>query len=165
MEFNATIGDPEANSYITVEEADDILESRVGVGTDWSDLSDAEKEAALISATLRLEQEEYESFAFTTTQGLQFPRERFRNTFSNGWYENDEIPKGVQYATAELALQLVRNPELLDDTGLEPFSTFSKGDLTLTMRGHAAGKLPAQVARHLRGIRTGGANVIRLQRA
>lgn len=163
MAFDATLGGEMSNSYITVEEADTILSERIGVGDVWTELSEGEKEVALISSTRRLEQEEYESRRDTDSQSLQFPRRTF---WANGVeYVNTAMPVPVKYACAELALQLVRDPTLLDDTGLEPFSSLTRGDTSLTMRGIAAGKLPAQVSRFLRGIRVGSDNVIRVQRA
>ena len=164
MALISTLGASNAQSYISVAEADAILLVRVGVGTDWSALTTPEKEAALITATRRLEQEEFASYRYTTTQALQFPRATFTDGVSGIEYLQTLMPMGVKLATAELALAVVRNPEMFDETGLEPFSQFTKGDLSLTMRDGAA-KLPANVLRYLRGIRVGSTSLIRVQRS
>jgi hypothetical protein len=141
------------NSYLSVDGADEILEVRIGA-SDWAEASPDDKAAALITATRRLEQETYQGAKSDSDQSLLFPRSNLFN--SNGdLYADDAIPSPVQLACAELALQLLRDPSLFDDTGLENFSSISKGDSSLTPRGIVSGKLPAQVSRFLRGIRIG----------
>lgn len=156
IELDATVGGESSNSYITVETADALLEQRFDIGTEWSALTEDEKKAALITATNRLEQEMYDAWVVTKTQALKFPRYPLHK--SDGWnfYSKTEIPLNVQKACAELALCIVRDSSIFDDTGLENFGTFSKGDFSVNTRGLSAGKLPSQVARFLRGIRIGG---------
>jgi len=148
MALDATVSGLNSNSYITVTEATAIFAERLGVGTDWSGLSSPDKEAALITATRRLDQEEYEGAKTLYNQALQFPRLGIYDKDSI-LYASTAIPKPLQLACAELALAIVRNPEIFDDTGLEPFSSFSADDFSVSTRGIAAGRLPAQVRRFL----------------
>jgi hypothetical protein len=159
MPITATPGAEDANSYLSLEDATAILATRAG--SDWTDFGEDEQEAALVTATNRLEQESYQGSKAGEEQALAFPRTSLRDK-NGSLFDDEEIPLPVQLACAELALQIARNPELFDDTGLENISSFSKGDLSLTPRGRAAGRLPAQVKRFLRGIRVdNGSSLIR----
>ncbi len=160
--LDATVSGTSSNSYLTLLEATTIFSERLGVGADWSDLSTADKEAALITATRRLDQEEYQGYKTVSTQALKFPRYSIEDE-DGVFYDSQALPLPLKLATAELALQLARNPELFDDTGLEPFSTLSKGDFSVSNRNQSAGKLSAQVARFLRDFAIGGDGVALLR--
>jgi hypothetical protein len=155
MAFDSTTSGQSANSYISVAEADEILSQRVGVGTVWSDLSPEEKQAALITATRRLEQEEYEGSKTTYAQALQFPRYEVYDR-DQIVYASDAIPQPLNLACAELALLLIRDPELLDDTGLEQFNSLTVDKLSLSKDdSFHAGQLPANVRRTINHLLCG----------
>lgn len=167
MSLDATVGGANANSYLTIADANALLAERAGA-SDWSTATDPDKEKFLITATRRLDQEAYCGVKANSSQALKWPRYLAYNR-DDIWpdeypFASNVIPLPVKLACAELALSVLRNPELFDDTGLEGFENLSLGSTTITPRQRAAGKLPAQVARFLRGLRVGGDSTVRLMR-
>lgn len=152
------------NSYLSIADADAILALRTGA-EDWDDAEDPDKEKALATATLRLDQRDFQGFKSVSGQALQWPRSfvKIPGEYGN-YYDSAEIPQPIKLATAELALALIKTPDLLDDTGLEGFDSLSTGETSLTLNGREAGRLPAHVERFLRGLTMGGRRMIRLVR-
>jgi hypothetical protein len=109
--FNATPGATDANSYVTVEGADEFLtERRMHVGIEWTALSQADKEAALMWSTREIERHDFIGTRQSSEQALHWP------TFEQ--YENDGrpipddgIPISVEDATSEMALHLVKEDQ------------------------------------------------------
>ena len=56
--LNCTLGDPAANSYVCLDEAEQIAANIIG-GDDWVALTDDEKIYSLIAATAMLETLQY----------------------------------------------------------------------------------------------------------
>lgn len=107
MPLNATPGDPNANSYATVQQADDYHADHL-YGSSWTSAATATKEAALIWATRLLdEQVEWVGTKVTIEQALRWPR-------SDAWtpdqelLASDTIPIWLVRATAELARYLIQ---------------------------------------------------------
>lgn len=159
----AILGSASANSYLTIAEATTILDDRVDISEDWTPASDDAKARALIRATDRLEQEEYRGCKKTLVQALQWPRYQVPER-DNWYYDSESIPKPLLLACAELALELIRDSELFDDTGMEGFDSLSSGERSLTPNGRRAGTLPANIAKHISHIRIGSENVTRIRR-
>ena len=163
MSLDATVSGASSNSYSTVDGVSALLAERLGAGTDWEDAGENDQAAACITATRRLDQEAYEGCKTSYLQALQFPRFGIYDQDDN-LYDASAIPPPILLAHAELCLALIRDPELLDDTGLEGFSDLSVGSVALKMRNQSSGKLPAHVARYLRDFRTAGDGEVRLVR-
>jgi len=135
----------------------------------WSGQSTDDKERALITATRRLDQEDWQGTRVDTTQALDWPR--YWATDEDGEeYESNEIPTKVKHATFELALRLLidraNSKDTLADTGLEEFRAAKVGPMDMerdpTFEG---GQLPANVRRLLSSVvRTAGGSV-RMERA
>jgi hypothetical protein len=151
------------NSYLSAADADAIIAERVNSDA-WDDLvGTAEKEKALISATRRIDQQQFKGYKSSSTQSLKWPR--YDVCDEDGIpFPTDEIPDLIKQATAELAFVLISNPDLLDDTGLEYFDSISTGDTSITPKARQAGQLPAHVQRYLRGLTKGGPGFTRLVR-
>jgi hypothetical protein len=106
--FNTTVGDPAANSYATVDEADDYLTlARLHVDANWTGLTEKQKQAALMWAAREIDLLEFVGSLVDKTQALQWPR--------TGAYAHDgrlvgedEIPAAVKNAQAELAYFLAQ---------------------------------------------------------
>ena len=101
MALVATVGAANADSYITLAEADAYLAARFGAEA-WEALGDELKEKALKQATRELDRHRFRSSKATTVQALQFPR----------WDQEEaltELPPCVKDACAEQALSLVVN--------------------------------------------------------
>ena len=117
--IDATIAGSASNAYVTLAFADayfaDTLEGR-----EWLGFGREERARALISATRKID-EEFRYYGrphdTTTPQALKFPRD--------GDYDSEgslRIPDGIEYATCELALHLLRAekmPDLVDRERLQ----------------------------------------------
>ncbi len=128
--IDATVGGASANSYAALAFADgyfaDTLEAH-----EWLSASPEERARALISATRKIDEEfRYYGTPYDTVtpQALKFPRNSDLDAQGD-----PEIPDGIEYATCELALHLVRrheSPDLVDRERLQ-----EQGVRQLTMDG------------------------------
>ena len=103
----ATAGAANANSYITLADADQYHEDRPAAGTTWADATSDEKNAALLFATKMLDSlVVWTGWVATETQALLWPRTGmvYRNGYS---VDTDVVPTEIQEATAEFARQLL----------------------------------------------------------
>lgn len=169
----ATVGASTANAYATVAEAVSFFEGRDGVDA-WTAAGADARARALILATGRIDQEEFEGSPVNalngtsegTTQALKWPRSGATN--EEGWdYLTTVIPEPIKRATYELALEILGGGVSLSDTGLEGFEAVKVGPLSVTPRhSRRAGELPENVMRYLRPLMTtpSGA-VFRIERA
>lgn len=106
IELNAAAGEADANSYVSVEDADTYHETHLYSST-WDDATDAQKIQALIWATRLLDEHfEWVGTIATFTQSLRWPR--------IGAYDRDgrlldetSIPTVIANATAELGRLLI----------------------------------------------------------
>jgi hypothetical protein len=149
MAIDATPGGLTANCYITLIDAQAYFNNRV-FADDW-DITD-EQESALITATMRLDQELFMGTRATETQALKWPR---TGVYSDGvLLPSDSIPQKVKDATCELALTLA-GKNILEPTELAQFSSLSVGPISMVMNKEfvPSEALPIQVARLLRGLR------------
>lgn len=157
----ATPGAHNANSYITVAEADAYFEGRMNARP-WVEAGEPAKVQALLQATRRLDAEQYTGspvkYLEGTTvagegQALKWPRLRVV-TDGGAYYSSTVIPQPVKDATCELALSyLSATGDPNADTGLEAFEVLEIGPLRIEPR-HAgaatsAGDLPDAVRRLL----------------
>lgn len=115
--FDATVGGAAANSYVTVDYADDYALLRIGT-TAWAALTTANKQAYLVTATRMLET----YFAFRgnpadESQALHWPA-----VDDISWdtltFDSDTIPEAVKRATCEQALYLLRINAIEDPTAI-----------------------------------------------
>ena len=108
--LDATIGGPNANSYVTLAQADAYFAGDAR-SQDWSNHSDAYKEAALIQATQWLDYLGWAGDCCGTTQRLEWPRKGVKCMCREAVCT--EIPLQVMQATYELAFKLVHNPDAI----------------------------------------------------
>lgn len=154
----ATAGGDTSNSYITREDAQSYFDGRL-YSDAWNDAAENDQNKALVSATLRLDQEVWKGVPTVAVaeQALQWPRtgviDRTADSARDTWgasftpyLANDTIPVWLQYATCELALVLL-SENRLEDTGLELIEQVGVGDLNVTPRKKSAGQLPAHCRR------------------
>ena len=156
--LDATAGGATTNSLITRADAQLYFDTRLDVA-EWTAAGDADKDRALIMASYRLDQEEYDGSKVSDTQALKWPR---YSTYDDDGYVHDHstIPEPVQQACCELALALLKAPTLLADTGLEGFEHTQVGSLQVKPRmSRKAGTLPANVVRLLHSVRTGSEGI------
>ena len=122
MALDATPGGPGANAYCDQAFATGYFaELLSAVSAPWTAASPSDKDGALITATRRLEQEEYRGWRATNAQALKWPRNAVQNPDSGQVYDPTVVPDGVKRATCELALALINDNTLLVNTGMEGF--------------------------------------------
>ena len=106
------------NSYITVSEADTYFEDRVNAATWNEDFSDDEKAMALVTATSILDEQPWIGFS-SEEQDLVWPRTGSYLDRPRGRYIQfgSAVPQAILDATAELALHLLSNADVLESSG------------------------------------------------
>lgn len=103
------------NSYLTIEEANTYFAGRLGSDI-WTELSETQKEQALITATKRIDMLPFIGYKCSPSQPLQFPRFFVDFSYALDFYTTAVVPQQVKDATAEEALTLV---QYLDANGAE----------------------------------------------
>jgi hypothetical protein len=100
-----------ANSYLSTDEADDLLS--INIHSTWATLVDDDKEKLLMYATRVLDERcRWNGVKTFPTSGLAWPRMRVRDKEGN-LVEDNIVPLAVKYATAVLANHLItNNPEV-----------------------------------------------------
>lgn len=129
LTFDTTIGGTAATSYVTLATADDF----VGINkheTDWSSLTDAQKQNLLMRSTLILDDNmSWYGEMNDSKQALQWPRVAVFDK-SGTEISSSIIPTFLKYATAELARMLNKEDRDLDpDT--KGFSSLEVRDLRM----------------------------------
>ena len=104
--LNCTLGDPAANSYICLDEAEEIAANIPG-GDEWIALPEDEKVFSLIAATSLLETLQYRGEVCSTTQRLKWPRTGV--DCEGRPFDCTAIPYKVKEATVMLAMQMAKN--------------------------------------------------------
>jgi hypothetical protein len=107
------------NSYATVAEADSYFLDRLDAAV-WSAADATKKAQALITASDYLNDQKWVGIAVSDSQSLAFPREGSYFDSRVGAeviLESNVVPTRIITATYELALHLLSNSNLLDDTG------------------------------------------------
>ena len=168
--LTCTPGGASDNSYVSLEDAEAYFANRLNstVNGDWTNDSsgvartDGVKKAALITATLRIDEEMFAGMKSTTTQALKWPRV---GVYDEDGYVIDSttIPSRVKQAVYICALELLKVDFLTEDY-LNNFSFFSAGSIQFKQfTQQSAGRLPAEVTRLLRFVMTsaGGGRLIR----
>jgi len=182
--INATAGDANANSYITLTDANTLVEAMIS-STDvqkWTTGNTDSRQRALAAATQRLDRERFLGARATDTQALQWPREGVRKpdtyiqSFSHGfpfrltedYYTNTEIPDQVKRAQVELAVYLHNNVEGISLSGLEDYKNVKIGSLDVTpdkTGATGADRVPPMFERYLTGLRISGPGNIAIGRS
>lgn len=154
MALDSTVSGPDADSYVTLIEADAYIDARLNV-TGWP-TTDALKEKALKMATIRLDEEHFAGSKATLAQRLRWPR--FGTSDRDGHtIDGDVIPRLLKEAQIELALALAGS-DLLADSGLEGFEQVKIGPIDIKIRQIPQGLLPDVVKRRLSPLLTAGAS-------
>ena len=166
----ATVGGTTTNSYGEVADATTYFDERLHPKRAvWTNASADDKARALITASRRLDRENWQGVKVTSGQAMDWPR--YNATDEDGEeYDTDAIPDIVWHATCEVALRLLIDQaagvDTFADTGLEEYKRAKAGPLEMERDPNfMAGQLPRDVLRMLSPvIRTSGASV-RISRA
>lgn len=154
----ATPGAADANSYTDRAEADEYLLNDRLHASAWDTLDDSAKDAALMWATRELERLDYVGYRVTETQALKWPRSE---AYLDGrLLANDEVPKQMKDATAEMAFWLSQGDRSAPSSG-EQFQELGVGPITLKFRdpagrGGILDAMPDTVRGLIGGLTTSG---------
>jgi len=184
--IDATVGGASANSYLTLADAQALIDGMVENDdvTAWASATTDQKNRALYSATQRLDRERFLGARATDTQALQWPRTGVRkpdtyiNTYATGfpfrittdYFTDTEIPDQVKQAQAVLAVYLNNNKDGLGLSGLEDYKSVSIGSLSVTTAGASsmasgADRVPPIFERYLTGLRISGPGNFAIKRS
>ena len=182
--IDATAGGADANSYLTLSDAQAIIDGMVEDAdvAAWATATDDQKNRALYTATQRLDRERFLGARATDTQALQWPRTGVRkpdtyvNTFSTGfpfrisedYFTDTEIPDQVKRAQVVLAVYLNNNKDGIGLSGLEDFKNVQIGSLNVTpdkTGAVGADRVPPLLERYLTGLRISGPGNIAIKRS
>jgi len=181
----ATPGAANANSYVTLAEAQAIVDGFVEDADvqNWDSGNTNSQNRALFTATQRLDRERFLGARATDTQALQWPRTGVRkpdtyiNTYAVGfpfrittdYFTDTEIPTQIQYAQVVLAVFLHNNTDALGLSGLEDYKNVKIGSLDVTPNlGYGAvgaDKVPPLMERYLTGLRISGPGNVAIRRS
>lgn len=104
----ADVGASNANSYVTVAQADSYFSDSFGRSL-WISSSQTDREAAVITASRTLDMYmTWEGYQATTSQSMEWPRSGTYDKTGRS-YANDIIPGPVRFATFELAYFILEN--------------------------------------------------------
>ena len=133
--LNCTLGDPAANSYVCLDEAEQIAANIIG-GDEWIALTEDEKVYSLIAATAMLETLQYAGQVCSANQRLKWPRQGV--DCEGRPFDCTAIPYRIKEATVMLAIQMAKDPGgIIGGGGVDntPAGTFTKrqklGDLEI----------------------------------
>ena len=182
--IDATAGDASANSYITLSDAQAIVDGMVEDAdvTAWASATDDQKNRALYTATQRLDRERFIGARATDTQALQWPRTGVRkpdtyvNTYATGfpfrisedYFTDTEIPDQIKRAQVVLAVYLNNNKAGIGLSGLEDYKNVQIGSLNVTpdkTGAVGADRVPPLLERYLTGLRISGPGNIAIKRS
>lgn len=186
ISIDATVGGANANSYLTLNEAQALIDGFVQDAdvTAWASATTDQKNRALVSATQRVDRERFLGARATDTQALQWPRTGVRkpdtyiNTYAVGfpfrittdYFTDTEIPSQIKYAQAILAVYLQNNTAGLALSGLEDYRSITIGSLSVTTAGASsqatgADRVPPLYERYLTGLRISGPGNFSIRRS
>ena len=182
--IHTTVGSSIANSYISLQEAQDLIDGLVEDDdvTAWASATTDQKNRALVTATKRIDRERFLGARATDTQALQWPRDgvrkpdRYLNTYSIGfpfrvttdYYTSTEVPDEVKEAEAILATYLNNNKNGLGLSGLEDYKNVKLGNLEATPNFYGAvgaDRVPPLFERFFRDLRISGPGNIAIKRS
>ena len=180
----ATVGSATANSYLTLSDANSIIEGLVEDEdvTAWSSSTDDQKNRALYTSTLRIDRERFLGARVTDTQALQWPRTGVRkpdtyvNTYAVGfpfristdYFTDTEVPDQVKRAQAILAVYLNNNKAGLGLSGLEDYKRVGVGGVAVVPEKFGAvgaDRVPPLFERYFTGLRISGPSNISIKRS
>tara|TARA_Y100001963_G_scaffold42216_1_gene59144 strand:+ start:147 stop:713 length:567 start_codon:yes stop_codon:yes gene_type:complete len=182
----ATVGSASANSYITLSDANAIVE---GLTPDddvkaWEagSTSDDYRNRALYTACQRIDRERFLGARTDDTQALQWPRTGVRkpdtyiNTYAVGfpfrittdYFTDTEIPDQIKKAQVVLAVYLQNNPTGIGLSGLEDFKQVNIGSMNVTPNFYGsvgADRVPPMFERYFTGLRISGPGNVAIKRS
>ena len=184
ISLDATVGGANANTYITLSDANSFIEGLVlnDDTTAWDNSSTDNKNRALFTAAQRIDREKFLGARVADTQALEWPRSGVRkpDTYTNlyglsfpnrlvaDYYTDTEIPDRVKHAQIVLAVYLNNNKDGMGLSGLEDFSNVQVGSVNVTPNFYGstgADRVPPLFERYFTGLRISGPGNISIKRS
>ena len=184
ISINATVGEATTNSYLTLADAQAIIDGLIEDDdiAAWASATTDQKNRALYTAAQRIDRERFLGARATDTQAMQWPRTGVRkpdtyiNTYAVGfpfrittdYFTDTEIPDQVKKAQAVLAAYLNNNKDGLGLSGLEDYKAVAVGSISVTPdKTGAVGvdRIPPIVERYFTGLRISGPGNIAVKRS
>ena len=184
--IDATAGGANANSYMTLTEANTFVEAMIS-STDvskWTTGTDDTRNRALAAAAQRLDRERFLGARATDTQALQRPRTAsasqtptINTPIRTGssvprslriYFTDTEIPDQVKRAQIELAVYLHNNTDGIGLSGLEDYKRVKLGNIEVEpdkTGAVGADRVPPMFERYLTGLRISGPGNIGIKRS
>ena len=145
----ATEGAANANSYLTVAEAESYLEAHKDYDV-WSALDDEAKKAALVSATRELDLLIYAGRKSTQSQSLQWPR---IGIVDRDGYTVTGVPKLLKDAACEQVIyELTEDDNIASEFDLKNLDSVEVGPLKYKMKAGLKTQMPDEVSERLNAI-------------
>lgn len=141
------------NSFVSLDKANSYFAQRLDVSA-WVSATDEDKEKALITATMRLNDLPWVGYA-ETLDGLAFPRKGSYRDPKTGQIVDlsSGIPYRISLATMELAHHLLENDGVLDSG--TTMDLLKVGPITI-QNMHAAPQWPLSIVDSLKPLLQGG---------
>lgn len=167
--LDTTIGGAAANSYVTLQDAENYLDAKLNSAA-WTNAGADDKTRALLMAANRLQVENWLGNRVASAQRLAWPRIGVQKVdpvgagigygyhvgFGYGIgevYNSDEIPQPIKDAQCELALAYL---EGFDDRQEDAIDSFSTDGVSVKFRSQRpSGGLPAIVQQLIGGLLEG----------
>ena len=184
ISITATVGSASANSYLTLADAQAIVDGLVEDDdvAAWASATTDQKNRALYTATQRIDRERFLGARASDTQALQWPRtgvrkpDTFTSTYTTGfpyrvttdYYTDTEIPDQVKRAEVILAVYLNNNKDGLGLSGLEDYKRVGVGGVAVEpdkFGAVGADRVPPLFERYFTGLRISGPGNISLKRS
>ena len=184
ISITATAGSASANSYLTLADAQAIVDGLVEDDdvAAWASATTDQKNRALYTATQRIDRERFLGARASDTQALQWPRtgvrkpDTFTSTYTTGfpyrvttdYYTDTEIPDQVKRAEVILAVYLNNNKDGLGLSGLEDYKRVGVGGVAVEPDKYGAvgaDRVPPLFERYFTGLRISGPGNISLNRS
>lgn len=114
IELIATVGAENANSYVTIEEADEIIQLNMFLSVYW-DVAELNSQKSVLVLASRILDEQIHWFGLPTEeeQALAWPR-TVTWTRNGDSIEEDVIPRFLKIATSELGCHLLQKNRMTD---------------------------------------------------
>jgi len=144
------------NSYVTVEEADDYMDTRID-SANWFSSDYLTREASLVTASSLVDDNPWVGSAVSSTQSLAWPR-------NNAIYSDDRMgavitiastdkaPELVKKAVYEQALHLIDNEDIMQGKS-QTFESITVGSISISDSNNDVTRTPMKSPYMIKAIR------------
>jgi hypothetical protein len=138
----ATPGATNANSYLTLAEAETYFESRLHTST-WDNAVTVIKNEAIVMATRVIDQMyDWANYQTEEEQALQWPRDGMLAANEMEYIDDDVIPNELKNAVCELSIALIAEDITLDnDVEVQGLTSLRAGPVSMAFKTGVINKI------------------------